>query len=60
MVVCLADDIDGFLDTAGLLKVSLDCCYSVNVLLTPSSIGTEKNSTPTVFAISSPPGTPGR
>lgn len=28
--------------------------------LTPSSTGTEKNSTPVAFAIASPPGTPGR
>ena len=55
-------DVDGFLDAVRLF----DCQYVLQELdmsiqiLTPSSIGVEKKSTPVAFAISAPPGTPGR
>jgi hypothetical protein len=54
-------DVDGLLGTIGLLIVSsLPRSTGLENGLTPSSTGTEKKSTPAIFRISSPPGTPGR
>ena len=49
------------LGAVGLVHVSHAIfCGRVGMVLTPSSTGTEKKSTPTFLAIASPPGTPGR
>ena len=58
----VAEDVDGLLGAVGLdCSVSMPVCEGTRGReLTPSSMGTEKKSTPTLALISSPPGTPGR
>ena len=60
LVVGLADHVNGLLGATSLSRVSNGDLISTARRLTPSSMGTEKKSTPTAFAIASPPATPGR
>lgn len=50
----------GLLGAVGLQKRQCVVKEMDGYGLTPSSMGTEKKSTPAAFATSSPPGTPGR
>lgn len=57
----LTKDITSLFGTVGLVTISQSYVENNSEIgLTPSSTGTEKKSTPVSFAITSPPGTPGR
>lgn len=61
----VAENINGVLSAIGLFKRVSCICDPGEYLdnewtLTPSSMGTEKKSQPVFWAISAPPGTPGR
>lgn len=66
-LLLIGDSLEGimsFLSTVGLwsnnvISQSSPPTRSLGIL-TPSSMGTEKKSTPVFLAIASPPGTPGR
>ena len=60
VVVCAADNVDRLLGTVGLFPALATTSSITDMLLTPSSMGTEKKSVPVVLAIASPPVTPGR
>tara|TARA_R110002003_G_scaffold48_30_gene4210 strand:+ start:14035 stop:14355 length:321 start_codon:yes stop_codon:yes gene_type:complete len=60
VVVDAADNVNRFLGTVGLYVTSVKLLAWTPERLTPSSMGTEKKSVPVVFAIASPPVTPGR
>lgn len=63
LVAEVTKDIGGLLGAVGLKEDELVDVFTWRMaqgILTPSSMGTEKKSTPVFSAISLPPGTPGR